>query len=387
MEGKVIDYSQRLDAIRAQMQEQNIGLMFLPPGANLFYLTGMPRRDHYRTDHNAYGDWAVGGYIGLQDGVVMTAPRMGGEYFKARVEDKPWFDSVRIIDESEDPLDVMRTVVDQLGAKPQRIAIEDHAWAETVQGFSRLFPGAEQVMASDLIAPMRMIKDETELDLMRKSGEICHGAFQKALARLKLGVTAWEVECEIDLQLQRMGGDYNSFPTNVMFTNPLKDPGLSLRKTERRLQPGDAVTFDFGCLYQGYASDFGRTAFAGEPSAEYVRMHELVLEAQQAAMAVMAAGQVTGAQANAAARQVLEDAGYGPEFSHRLGHGIGITVHERPWLDVVEDTVLQAGMTFTVEPSIRIANGYHNRVEDVVLVTDTGGVSLYGTGHDLYRVG
>ena len=101
MGGQVINYSKRLDAIRARMEEQNIGLMVLPPGANLFYSTGMPRRDHYRTDHNAYGDWAVGGYIGLQDGVVMTAPRMGGEYFLAQVEDKPWFSAVRIIDESE----------------------------------------------------------------------------------------------------------------------------------------------------------------------------------------------------------------------------------------------------------------------------------------------
>lgn len=383
----MINYNRRLETIRTKMEEQNIGLMLLPPGANLFYSTGMLRRDHYRTDHNAYGDWAVGGYIGLQDGIVMTAPRMGGEYFQAQVEDKPWFSAVRIIDESENPIDVMHKVVQQVGTGASRIAIEDHAWAETVQGLKRVCPGAELLMASDLLAPMRMIKDETELELMRKSGLICHAAFQKALALLKLGVTPWEVECEIDYQLQRMGADYNSFPTNVMLTNPEKDPGLSLSKTERRLEPGDAVTFDFGCLYKGYASDFGRTAFAGEPSKEYSRMHELVLSAQRAAMAKMKSGQITGAQANIAARQVMEDGGYGPEFSHRLGHGIGITVHERPWLDVVEDTVLQAGMTFTVEPSIRIPNGYHNRVEDVVLVTESGGVSLYETDHQLYIVG
>jgi len=382
-----MNYSQRLDAVRARMEEEDIGLLFLPPGANLFYLTGIARQDNFRTDHNAYGDWAVGGYISLKDGIVMTAPRMGGEYFQAQVEDKPWFSAVRIIDESEDPLDVMREVVGQLDLGGKRIALEDHAWAETVVAFGHLLPEADIVMASELIAPLRMIKDETELELMRKSGQICHAALQKALDRLKLGVTAWEVECEIDYQFQRMGADYNSFPTNVMFTNPAKDPGLSLSKAERRLEPGDAVTFDFGCLYRGYASDFGRTAFAGEPPAEYVRMHELVLSAQRAAMEVMRAGEITGAQANAAARKVMEEGGYGPEFSHRLGHGIGVTVHERPWLDVVENTVLQSGMTFTVEPSIRIPNGYHNRVEDVVLVTETGGVSLYKTDWRLYIVG
>jgi Xaa-Pro aminopeptidase len=383
----MLDFAKRLKSVRARMEEQDIGLMFLTPGADLFYLTGLPRRDHYRTDHNAYGDWAVGGYIGLQGGVVMTAPRMGGEYFVAQVEDKPWFEPVRIIDESEDPLDVMSEVLGKFDLQGRGIALENHAWAETVGAFRRVLPEAEPVLASTLIAPMRMIKEEAELDLMRKSGRICDAAFQKALERLKLGVTPWEVENEIDYHLLQMGADYNSFPTNVMFTNPGKDPSLTLGKAERRLEPGDAVTFDFGCLYRGYASDFGRTAYAGEPPDEYLRMHELVLRAQRAAMDVMKSGQITAAQANATARKVMEEGGYGPEFSHRLGHGIGVTVHEPPWLDVVDDTVLQAGMTFTVEPSIRMANGYHNRVEDVVLVTEAGGVSLYGTDHRLYIVG
>ncbi|MGQ9598256.1 MAG: M24 family metallopeptidase [Anaerolineae bacterium] len=383
----MLDFANRLKVLRARMEEKKIGLVFLTPGANLFYLTGIPHRDHYRTDHNAYGDWAVGGYLGLKEGVILTAPRMGGEYFVSQVAGKPWFEPVRIIDESEDPLDVMRQVVSRFDLKGRRVALEDHAWAETVQAFRSLLPETEFVMASQLIAPMRMIKTEAELDLMRKAGQICDGAFQEALARLQLGVTAWEIENEIDYQLGLMGADFNSFPTNVLFTNPIKDPTLSLRKAERRLEPGDAITFDFGCIYKGYASDFGRTAFAGEPPAEYLRMHNLVLEAQQAAMQAMKAGQITAAQANATARAVIEKGGYGPEFSHRLGHGIGVTVHEPPWLDVVDRTVLQTGMTFTVEPSIRIPNGYHNRVEDVVLVTPEGGVSLYGTARDLYRVG
>jgi Xaa-Pro dipeptidase len=383
----VLDFTKRLETVRARMDERNIGLLFLTPGANLFYLAGVPHRDHYRTDHNAYGDWAVGAYIGLRGGLVQVAPRMGGEYFLAQAEDKPWFEPVRLIDESEDPLDVMRQVLSRFDLKNKRVALEDHSWAQTVLAFQHLLPGTELVTASELIAPMRMIKDDVELDLMRKGGRICGAAYQEALAHLKLGVTAWDVECEIDYQLRLMGADFNSFPTNVVFSNPRKDPSLALGKVERRLEPGDAVTFDFGCIYRGYASDFGRAAFAGEPPAEYVRIHELVLGAQSAAMEAMKAGQITGAQANATARKVIEEAGYGPTFSHRLGHGIGVTVHEPPWLDVVEQTVLQAGMTFTVEPSIRVTAGYQNRVEDVVLVTGSGSVSLYETGRQLTIVG
>ncbi len=382
----MIDHAVRIDTVRAAMAAKGIGLMFLPPGANLFYLTGIPRRDDYRTDHNAYGDWAVGGYLGLEGEIMIASPRMGGEYYLAQVVNKPWFGPVRIIDESEDPLEVMREITARFDLKGKEIALDDHTWADTMLAFRRLLPEAGMELASRLVAHMRMIKNETELDLMRKSGQIVDAAFRKALALLKLGVTPWEVECEIDYQMQRMGADFNSFPTNVNFTRPNAD-AMPQTKTERRLLPGDAVTFDFGCLYKGYASDFGRTAFAGEPPAEYCRMHDLVLESQRAAMEIMIAGQITGSEANVAARKVLEDAGYGKEFSHRLGHGIGITVHETPWLDVIEDTVLQANMTFTVEPSIRIPDGYHNRVEDVVQVTETGGVSLYKTDHRLYIVG
>jgi len=382
----MLDFAKRLEAVRSRMEEANIGLMFLTPGANLFYLTGIPHRDDYRTDHNAYGDWAVGGYIGPED-VIITAPRMGGQYYKNHAQGKPWFEDVRIIDESEDPNDVMREVVDRIGLDGKKVALDDHAWAESTLAFRSFMPDVRLAMASDLIAPMRMIKSDLEIELMRESGRVCDGAFRKALERLKLGVTPWEVENEIDYHLRSMGGSFNSFPTNVMFTNPNKDPSLSLDKTERRLEPGDAITFDFGCVFKGYASDFGRTAFAGEPSDEYRRMHELVLEAQAAAMAAMKAGEITAAEANAIARQVMEDGGYGPEFSHRLGHGIGVTVHEPPFLDVMDKTVLQQNMTFTVEPSIRIEGSYHNRVEDVVLVTETGGSSLYETDHRLYIVG
>ena len=382
----MLDFAARLEAVRSRMEDANVGLIFLRPGANLFYLTGIPHRDDYRTDHNAYGDWVAGGYIGAED-IVLTAPRMGGQYFKDHAQGKPWFEDVRIIDESEDPMDVMREVVDRFALNGSGVALEDHAWAVSTLAFRSLLPDVAFTMASDLIAPLRMIKSDVEIELMRQSGRICHGAFQKALERLKLGVTPWEVENEIDYHLRNMGGSFNSFPTNVMFTNPNKDPSLSLGKTERRLEPGDAITFDFGCVFKGYASDFGRTAFAGEPSDDYRRMHALVLAAQAAAMEEMKPGEITAAGANAAARQVMEEGGYGPEFSHRLGHGIGVTVHEPPFLDVMVDTVLQENMTFTVEPSIRIDGGYHNRIEDVVLVTETGGVSLYETDNCLHIVG
>ncbi len=383
----MIDFAARLETARSRMAEQGIGLMFLRPGANLFYLTGLRRHENDNTDANAYGDWAVGGYIGLDEGIVLTAPRMGGAFFESEVQDKPWFEGVRIIVETEDPDDVMGEVVGRFDLRGQKVALDDRAWAKSIMSFLRMLPEAEFVLASQVIDPMRMIKEEAALDCMRKAGEITDFAFQKALARLKPGVTELEIASEIDYQLKVGGAEYTSFVTGIRFTRIEKPSGMGIgRASEKKLMPGDSVTFDFGCVFQGYCSDFGRSAFVGEPPAEYRKVHEIVLRAQREAMKAMKANQITASQANAVARGVIEAEGYGDGFTHRLGHGIGITVHEEPFLDNVNQTVLRSNMTFTVEPSIRVPGRFSNRVEDVVQVTEDGAVSLYKTDHRLYII-
>ena len=369
------------------MAAQNIRLMFLPPGANLFYLTGIRRHEEGGTDHNAHGDWVVGGYIGTDDGIALTAPRMGGAFYQAEAQDKPWFDSVRIIMESESPLDVLRETLGHFPPNGMKVALDDRTWARTVTAFRSLLPDTEFVMASELIAPLRMIKTEAELEVMREAGRITEAVFEKALVRLKPGVTEVDIASEIDYQFKAHGAEHTSFVTGIRFVRASRDRAAqAARATDKQLMLGDSVTFDFGCVYEGYCSDFGRSAFVGEPPAEYVKVHEIVLRSQRVGMDAMKAGQVTGAQVNAIARKVIGDEGYGLNFTHRLGHGIGVTVHEPPWLDVIEQTVLQANMTFTVEPSIRVPDKFGNRVEDVVLVTASGGVSLYNADHRLFVI-
>ena len=191
-----------------------------------------------------------------------------------------------------------------------------------------------------------------------------------------------DVALNVDYQLRKHGADDSSVQSVLVFTQPGGPPSTS----GRPLMAGEWFTFGYGCRALGYSSDFGRAAFAGEPSAEYRTIHATVLAAQAAGMQTMKAGQVTGAQVDEISRQVIIDAGYGPYFPHRLVHGLGIKVHERPFLDAADDTVLQAGMTFTVEPSIRIPGTCANRVEDVVLVTEDGGVFLNECPRDLYVV-
>ncbi len=383
----MIDYSVRLQQARSRMAERNIGLMFLPPGANLFYLTGIRRPKADNTDTNAYGDWAVGAFVGLQEGIVLAAPRMGGGYYVDEAQGKPWFKAVRIIKEEESPLDVLREVVGQFNLGNQQVAVAERTWAQTTLALQSILPDNHVVSASSVIDPLRMIKEEGALDLMRKAGQITGAAFEAALAQIQLGMTEYELAQEIDYQYHELGAEYTSFETGIRFNGPDNPVGAGAqRATERKLMPGDSITFDFGCVYKGYCSDFGRSAFVGEPPADYLRVHDIVLRAQAEAMKAMKAGQITAREANAIARGVIQAEGYDEGFTHRLGHGIGITVHEPPFLDQVNDTVLQANMTFTVEPSIRLPGWYSNRVEDVVVVTATGAVSLYTTPRHLYII-
>jgi len=138
----------------------------------------------------------------------------------------------------------------------------------------------------------------------------------------------------------------------------------------------DNIDIRVGGIYRGWCYDFGRTVFFGEPNAEAIRVHELVMASQAAGIAALKAGQATTSDVDAAARQVIEEAGYGATFRHRLGHGIGMDVHEPPFLTQGDETPLQEGMLFTIEPSIMQFNDYSARVEDVVVARAAGGEKL-----------
>jgi Xaa-Pro aminopeptidase len=382
-----MDYQGRLTRLRQSMDEFGIDLVYVLRGANLFYLTGVRRELEHGTDHNAYGDWVCGGFIG-RDRLILTAPRMGGGFYLSEAEDKPWINEVRIIDEREDPAKVMHEVIQGVSTSPTRIAIDDRAWAQTTIALSGLYPDAALSLASSLINPLRAIKDPDEIDAMKRASLLADEVWSEITSSLRVGVAEYEVAIEIERLFQAKGAEYTSFPTGVFFNGPSDlDTSSTTRASQHRtLQPGDSVMFDFGCVLDGYCSDFGRCAFAGDPPDEYLKVHDLVLEAQGVGIEALRAGQITASEVNRQARQVIEDAGHGEAFTHRLGHAMGVTVHEPPFMDVVDETVVQENMVFTVEPSIIYPGRFGNRVEDVVVVTPDGGRVLNQAPHDLVIV-
>lgn len=380
-----MDYDSRLKRIRERMDAAGIDVMFLARGANLFYAAGVRRQLEHATDHNAYGDWIAGGYIGKDGGLILVTPRMGGRFFEVEASDKPWITKVRLVQESEDPLAVMRETVTQLSRSATSIAVDDRSWSQTTLALMEIFPDASVARASSVMMPLRMIKDDDEVAAMRQASEVADQVWERVVPQLRVGLSEYDVAREVDHQFQLLGAEYTSFVTGITFYGPagISRHGATRATNERALQVGDSITFDYGCVFDGYCSDFGRSAYVGEPTADYRKVHDLVLEAQAAGMRAMKAGKITGAEVNAIARKVIADGGYDAYFNHRLGHAIGVTVHETPTLDVVDHTVLQANMMFTVEPSVFIPGRLGNRVEDVVMVTEEGGVALNRASHAL----
>jgi Xaa-Pro aminopeptidase len=382
-----MDYQGRLARLRASMEQHGIDLVYLVRGANLFYFAGIRRPLEHGTDHNAYGDWACGGYIG-RDRILLIAPVMGGWFYIDEGSDKDWIEDVRIIDETEDPADVIHEVVNAVSSNPARIALDERTWAQTSLALAGQFPDAEFKLASDLINPLRAIKDDEEIEAIRRASALADEVWNRVTRKLRIGVAEFEVANEIERLFQELGAEYTSFPTGVFFNGPSDAPGSQpMRATRhRRLLHGDSVMFDFGCVLDGYCSDFGRCAYVGEPPQEYLDVHNLILEAQAAGISALQAGQRTASEVNRIARAIIEDAGHGDAFTHRLGHAMGVTVHEPPFMDVVDQTPIQENMVFTVEPSIIYPGRFGNRVEDVVVVKPDGGHVLNQAPHDLYVV-
>jgi Xaa-Pro aminopeptidase len=264
-----------------------------------------------------------------------------------------------------------------LPANP-RVAISDRALAETTIALQSILPDMRLVSATDLLHPQRVIKSEEEIGLMRRAGEITEAAFTDVCARLKPGMTELDILTEINFQLRRHGSLGQSFVSTLYTSGP--DLPLIFGQPEvtqnRVLNPPASILFDFGAIFDGYCYDFGRTVAFGEPTEEFRHIYELVMASQAAGIASMCAGKVTAAEVDAAARQVIVNAGYGEKFRHRLGHAIGLDVHEPPFLTANDDTQLQEGMLFTIEPSITQFDTFSARVEDVAVVRPDRGEPL-----------
>ena len=229
----------------------------------------------------------------------------------------------------------------------------------------------------------RGVKEEWELDRMRKAQQITDKAFTEVLTRIKPGMTELELQAELIYCLYKNGGQGLSFdPIVVSGPNTSLPHGVA---GERVIQAGDFVTMDFGVLYQGYCSDMTRTVAVGFATEEMQKVYNTVLEAQLAGIAATRAGAI-GKEIDGAARKVIEDAGYGEYFGHGYGHSLGLEVHESPSPNAGNANPMPAGAVCSAEPGIYLPGRFGVRIEDVTILTEDGCEDITGSPKNLIIV-
>jgi len=260
-----------------------------------------------------------------------------------------------------------------------------HTTYKNYQKLGELAPQVEWLGVENWVETGRGRKDQAELAALSRAVELADVAFTHIIDMIKPGIPERELALELEYYMRRAGAEGTAFPVIVA-----SGPRGALphgRPSERRLAAGDLVTMDFGAIYAGYCSDITRTVAVGHCDARQRELYNLVLTAQLAGIEAVTPGK-TGREVDAAAREIIQAAGYGANFGHGLGHGIGLEVHEEfPRLSRTSEVMLQPGMVCSVEPGVYLPGWGGIRIEDLVLVEEKGCRVLTKSSKELLVVG
>jgi Xaa-Pro aminopeptidase len=346
----------RLEALAAAMTPAGVDLVAVAPSDNLFYLLGF----------SPIADERLCLLLLSERGAVFVVPALNAEQSASHLGDLEalsWADA----DGFERALAAGLARVAPEGAR--RVAADPLMRADHLLALqARVAGDPEYVNAELLLRPLREVKSPDEIELLKASALTADRAMGAALAACRAGATEQEVAAATVAEFGAAGADRVGFA--IVASGP--NGALPHHHTGRRpLEPGDPVVVDIGGARAGYCSDITRMAFVGEPAAEVVAVVDIVEAAVQAAMAAARPGVAAGA-VDRAARQLIEAAGYGEQFVHRTGHGLGVSVHEPPWIMAGAGETLREGMVFSIEPGIYLPGRFGVRLEEIVFTTATG---------------
>jgi Xaa-Pro aminopeptidase len=281
-------------------------------------------------------------------------------------------------DETDDPIRAVQALV----GPARRVGIQDQMWARFALRLGAALDPAELVTAGPTMSELRRVKDPDEIDRLREAAAAADRAMLAVTGERLSGRSEAEVSRHIRELLIAEGHDDAGFAIVASGPNsasPHHEAG------HRTISAGDALVLDIGGTRAGYASDTSRTAFVGEPPPDFAVLFSVLREAHAAACAAVAPG-VPAADIDAAARGIIDEAGFGEAFLHRTGHGIGMETHEEPYIVASNPEPLVVGNAFSVEPGIYVRDTWGARIEDIVVCTDTGGERLNATSTELYVV-
>ena len=358
------EYLQRQETARRYMREANMDAIFLTGGSSLFYFTGM--------------HWGISERL-----FAMILPAKGEPAYvtpafeKGRALEQIKFgNDVRAWQEDESPYQLVAAILKDRGITTGTLGVEETVNFRFSDGVAKAATAVKLVSADAVTARCRRIKSAHEIELMRLANQATIKSFEMAAHSIREGITDTELSAKVTEAHDKLGMSEGG--ALVLFSEYSASPHGTI--TPQKLRAGEVVLIDGGCDFHGYKADITRTTVFGKPTDRQQRVWDIVKRAQAAARTTARPG-VACEDVDAAARKVIEDAGFGPDykyFTHRVGHGIGLDGHEWTYLVRGNKTKLEAGMTFSNEPGIYIPGEFGVRFEDIMLITENGAELLTG---------
>lgn len=352
---------QKLERLQQKLVEQNVDCLALIPGANMQYITGV---DFHLMER------PIIGLFFQADNPLFVTPNFELERLsKSAVDAKTYSDG------GQSAGDVLGDALSELASLPQTVAVEYLTMRVLEQQILKAqLPNMTMLDADPIMSALRERKSAPEIQAMRDAIEITENALEDVLSELEPGITEKQLAERLGSALREHGGEAPPFSpivlTNERAALPHNEP------SDYEIRTGDVLLIDFGTSKHGYISDITRMFYVGQPpNDEVAELHNVLLQANEAGRAAISPG-VTCESIDRATRQVVVEAGLGEYFIHRTGHGIGMQAHEEPYIVEGNKKVLEAGMTFTVEPGLYLPGKVGLRIEDDVLVTEDGAETL-----------
>jgi len=361
-------YKKRIELVQKHLETSGFDFAFLTPAPNFQYLAGYTRNMHERLTALVISRDA-------EPQIIVPAFEVSDHSSHTWIKDFiPWADD-------EDPYALVADIVGK-GSTGHSIFLDDSIplgvyWAlETALGGF-----AKTTSLSPIINAMRITKSDEEIELMKKAGHIINDAVLKAFQKSKIGMTELEVQQIVHKEILHQGASPTFAAVQFGENSALPHAGAGTRA----LRMGDVVLMDCGCSLEGYNTDMTRVGVVGPPSEEIEHVFSIVLHALDAAVETIVPGMACGV-ADGLARRIIDDAGYGEYFTHRLGHGIGLEVHEPPYIVRGSSQELQPGMCHSIEPGIYLEGKFGIRIEDLVCIRENRSELLTFMPRDLIQI-
>lgn len=346
-----------LNHLAGWLTEKQADAAFITSTENVFYLSGFNSDPHERL-------LAVLAFP--KDEPILVCPMMEVPDAKQA----GWSYEIVGISDTENPWEILKNVLKKRSISIKTLAVEkEHLTMERLEGLNSILETPVYISAEEKMRQLRMVKSQAELKIIKEACRLADYAVKIGTEEIAEGKTEMEILAALEYQLKKEGVSQMSFDTMVLTGENAASPHGVPGQT--KVKKGDLVLFDLGVVVDGYCSDITRTVAYGSINDEQKEIYNTVLKAQIAAVEACRPG-VTCSEIDLTARNIIREQGYGEYFPHRLGHGLGISVHEYPSLTEVNNLPLQEGMVFTIEPGIYVPGKAGVRIEDDLYITETG---------------